>query len=127
MAEKIVRYNGGRDYHYPCMNPNILVKGERYFVQQEIDHGFQTNVILRGIDGEFNKLWFDEVKTYMAFSKVTPSEGHKMQFTVMQEKDGTVTAQNITTSVVKRSTRLMGNTFLVETKNALYVVQCTLI
>lgn len=62
MAKK-VRYNGGTESYYGCSDPTNLVVGKEYEVVLSKDRGWQTDYILKGIDGEFNSVWFDEVSS----------------------------------------------------------------
>lgn len=127
MAELVVLYNGGTVSHYPCSDPLVLKKGKRYQVDDIIDRGYQTNYILRGIDGQFNKEWFDEVKTYLAISMATPHVGKPLECTVIEKKDSIIRMSDVKTSIVNSSSKLTSNTFLAETATAYYIVQCPLI
>ena len=73
MAKK-VSYNGGS--YYSCYDPTNLVVGKEYEVVVLKDRSWQTDYILKGINGEFNSVWFDEVssddKVYMAIAHKVP-------------------------------------------------------
>ena len=78
-----VRYNGGTDSYYGgTQNTSNLVKGQVYNVIRMIVLRSETRLILEGVDGEFNSVWFDEVpsddKTYMAYSDEVPEVGKPM-------------------------------------------------
>ena len=62
MAKK-VRYNGGTQSYYDCSDPTNLVVGKEYEVVLSRDRGWQTDYTLKGVDGEFNSVWFDEVSS----------------------------------------------------------------
>ena len=88
MAKK-VRYNGGTQSYYGCSDPTNLVVGKEYEVVLSRDRGWQTDYTLKGVDGEFNSAWFDEVssddKVYMAIAHEVPVIGeryscYKMEF-----------------------------------------------
>ena len=80
MAKK-VRYNGGTLSYYGCSDPTNLVVGKEYEVVLSKDRGWQTDYTLKGIYGEFNSVWFDEVssddKVYMAIAHEVPVIGEK--------------------------------------------------
>jgi len=63
MAKKIVRYNGGTESYYSCSDPTDLVIGKEYEVISAKDRGWQTDYTLKGVTGEFNSVWFDEIKS----------------------------------------------------------------
>ena len=78
-----VRYNGGTDSYYGgTQNTSNLVKGQVYNVIRMIVLRSETRLILEGVVGEFNSVWFDEVpsddKTYMAYSDEVPEVGKPM-------------------------------------------------
>ena len=60
MAKK-VRYNGGTQSYYGCSDPSKLVVGKEYEVVRSRVRSWQTDYTLKGVDGEFNSVWFDEV------------------------------------------------------------------
>lgn len=80
MAKK-VRYNGGTQSYYGCSDPTNLVVGKEYEVVLSKDRGWQTDYILKGVSGQFNSVWFDEVspddKVYMAIAHKVPVIGEK--------------------------------------------------
>ncbi len=60
---KTVRYNGGKLSFYGCTDPKKLRKGKKYKVIAEDVMDWQTDYTLKGVKGEFNSCWFDEVQT----------------------------------------------------------------
>ena len=60
MARK-VRYNGDTQSFYPCDDPKVLVKGQVYEVVSARDLGWQTYLTLKGVEGEFKSVWFEDV------------------------------------------------------------------
>jgi hypothetical protein len=41
-------------------DPNgILIKGKSYIVENCVQHSWNTEVYLEGIEGEFNSVWFE--------------------------------------------------------------------
>ena len=61
MKNQKVRYNGGNKSYYNCSDPKNLKIGIEYEVTLVRDLGWQTNYSLKGIEGEYNSTWFDEV------------------------------------------------------------------
>ena len=104
-----VRYNGGTDSYYGgSQNTSNLVKGQVYNVIRMIVLRSETRLILEGVDGEFNSVWFDEVpsddKTYMAYSDEVPEVGKPMnciRLDLSNDSDGFV--ECITSPVQKVS------------------------
>jgi len=104
-----VRYNGGTDSYYGgTQNTSNLVKGQVYNVIRMIVLRSETRLILEGVDGEFNSVWFDEVpsddKTNMAYSDEVPEVGKPMNCTrldLSNDSDGFV--ECITSPVQKVS------------------------
>lgn len=62
MGKKIVRYNGGKKYIYPCDKPTELVTGQEYEVTKVIDGQWHKEYRLKGVKGCFNAEWFDDVE-----------------------------------------------------------------
>lgn len=58
---KKVRYNGETLSYYGCSPAANLKVGKVYRVVEEDDLGWQTNYTLKGVDGVYNSVWFDEV------------------------------------------------------------------
>ena len=104
-----VRYNGGTDSYYGgTQNTSNLVKGQVYNVIRMIVLRSETRLILEGVDGEFNSVWFDEIpsddKTYMAYSDEVPKVGKPMnciRLDLSNDSDGFV--ECITSPVQKVS------------------------
>lgn len=62
MVGKKVIYNGGKDSYYGCTEPTALIVGKKYKVVRENVRAWQTDLQLKGVDGEFNSVWFYEAK-----------------------------------------------------------------
>ena len=77
-----VRYNGGTDYYTMCSNPSKLDPRKIYTVSWMDVQDWQTKLVLKGVNGTFDALWFDEVpsndRTYMAFTRKVPSVREQM-------------------------------------------------
>ena len=85
MAKK-VRYNGGKMTYLECSNPKVLTVGKEYEVSQTIVQRFQTNYVLKGVEGYFNSTWFDEVATeiYLAITDEIPRIGERCRLTKIE-------------------------------------------
>lgn len=60
---KIVTYNGKTFTYEDCSSPKDLKIGEEYVVKYSISTDYQTNYKLYGVEGIFNSIWFDDVKS----------------------------------------------------------------
>ena len=58
---KIVRYNGRSISYGGCSNPEKLVTGKEYEVTSVNDSGSLTEYTLKGIEGHYNSVCFDDV------------------------------------------------------------------
>ena len=126
MAKK-VRYNGGTKSYKGYSTPTNLVVGQEYEVVRSRDLGWQTNYTLKGITGEFNSLWFDEVspnndKVYMAVSHEVPAIGKSYSCKKMEVIKGQPNFTGLTTSTVKDVCYLGNNIYKVTTLNSVYIV-----
>lgn len=132
LVGKVVMYNGGTDTNCECSDPNALIFGKRYVVISECDRGFQTNLSLRGIIGEFNSVWFDGVKAkkeeWLAKATLYKSPrryiGGKMNIQKLYENTGRF--ELITTTEIQYVKRIYGNIYLFETENEVYVTKVNL-
>lgn len=130
--KKLVRYNGDTEAYYPCTDPkDLLIKGNIYEVVDVLVFGFHTKYILEGINGEFNSIWFDEVKSdpkvYMAIAYNLPVIGQPYtccKINASGDQKLNVTAQS--TSKVKSFYYLGNNIYEVITQNSKYIVTVSL-
>lgn len=120
---KYVKYNGRRESYYGCSNPGRLIMGQVYKVIKKNDLGYQTNYSLKGVDGEYNSLWFDELPTYLAFGKEFPKVGRILDIVRQEPKNGKMYLAHVHTTSVKEVEQLSANTYLTVTENTLYIVQ----
>ena len=120
---KLVRYNGEKISYTGCDSPTNLVNGKVYEVLQEMDLGFQTNYTLKGVKGEYNSVWFDEIEmpVVMALSSKKP-QLHK-PLTNFLIFDKSTIRQVIQTTPIQNIERVEGNVFKVLTQNTIYIVQ----
>ena len=125
MAKK-VRYNGGTQSYYGCSDPTNLVVGKEYEVVLSRDRGCQTDYTLKGVDGEFNSVWFDEVssddKVYMAIAHEVPVIGERYSCNKMEFINGQPKLIAWSTSTVKGINYIGNNIYQVTTRNSVYIV-----
>ena len=126
-----VRYNGGTDSYYGgTQNTSNLVKGQVYNVIRMIVLRSETRLILEGVDGEFNSVWFDEVpsddKTYMAYFDEVPEVGKPMnciRLDMSNDSDGFV---ECITSPVQKVSKVYDKDdhplYRVTTRNSVYML-----
>lgn len=124
MAKK-VRYNGGTQSYYGCSDPTNLVVGKEYEVVRSRDRGFQTDYTLKGIVGEFNSVWFEEVScdnVYMAIGYEIPVIGERYSCAKIVIIDGETNLISWSTSIVKEINYMGNNIYQVTTRNSVYIV-----
>lgn len=125
MAMK-VRYNGGTESYFNCSNPTDLVIGKEYEVVISKDRGWQTNYILKDIDGEFNSVWFDDIspddKVYIAIAHDVPIICQRYFCYKVEFVNGKPTLIPFTTSTIKEITHMGNNIYKVTTHNSVYIV-----
>lgn len=125
MAKK-VRYNGGKGSYYKCSDPTKLVVGKEYEVVLSRDRGWQTDYTLKGVDGEFNSVWFDEIssveKVYMAIAHEIPVISKSYSCYKMDFINGHLNLSAWSTSPVKEISYMGNNIYQVTTHNSVYIV-----
>ena len=112
---KVVYYGGGAS-KVQCSNPNILKKGSLYEVISKREYTNQTNLILKGIEGEFCSNWFVKPE-YFAVSNVMPERGQGAILTLVGNTD------QIKTSTVEDILKVGNLVYKVFTENSIYFVQ----
>lgn len=70
--ERIVTYNGKTETLFPCGDPSVLSTQKIYEVTSATDLGGQTNYTLKGIRGEFNSAWFEDVPAMRIATAISP-------------------------------------------------------
>lgn len=125
MAKK-VRYNGGTLSYYGCSDPTNLVVGKEYEVVLSKDRGWQTDYTLKGVDGEFNSVWFDEVssddKVYMAIAHEVPMIAKRYSCYKLEFIGGQPKLIAWSTSTVKGINYMGNNIYQITTRNSVYIV-----
>ena len=123
---KKVRYNGSTESYYGCSKPTNLVVGKEYEVVLSRDRGWQTDYTLKGVDGEFNSSWFDEVsssdKVYMAISREVPVIGKSYSCYKIEFINGQPKFIGWSTSIVKEINYMGNSIYKVTTCNSVYIV-----
>ena len=124
---KLVRYNGEKVSYKGCDSPTNLVKGKVYEVQFEEDLGWQTNYKLKGLNGNFNSVWFNEVEipVVMALSNEQPKLKESMKDILCFTKNDKLYIKTQKTTPVQSIEKIEENIFKVFTQNTIYIVQVT--
>ena len=124
---KMVRYNGLSGSYYPCSDPNSLIKGKQYEVVLSRDRGYQTDYTLKGIEGEFNSIWFDDLtddkKIFTAIGHSIPVINERYICHKIEFANGNPRFIATSTSKVKGKKYLGNNIYEVETQNSTYIVK----
>lgn len=120
MEEKKVVYNGGVESYSGCTNPSILEIGKVYVVREVNEGKWQTNYKLKGVNGEFNSVWFcDPIKpSYIAIGRKKPVQGGRTSIYRLCDS-----WNKITTSIILSVESISANIYKVETKNSIYIIQ----
>lgn len=119
---KIVRYNGGTMSYKGCSDPKYLLSGKLYEVFDERIAGWQTDYRLKGVEGWFNSVWFDEVKIYQAITNAVPIVGKTCNCCKLELINGKLEANSCNTSKVKVVQKI-GDMYWVATLNDIYIMQ----
>lgn len=124
-----VRYNGEIQTHYVSQNPSKLVNGKIYNVVRMTPFNQQANLIIEGLDEDFNSAWFDEVNSddniYMAYSDKVPVVGTGMTCTKLDLSGRTDNFVNCITSPVQEVSKEYDEDYTVyrvKTLNSTYMI-----
>lgn len=128
---KIVRYNGGTESCYSCTKPDMLVVGRKYEVIYIKKSSWHTEYTLKGVKGEFNSVWFDEVEeesdsfpqTFLAVSNSIPVEGESYECSRLEKVGCIWHLQAVATSTVQLVEQIADNTYRVTTRNSVYITE----
>jgi hypothetical protein len=118
------RYNGDTYHYKPCDDPKALKKGKRYKVVGFVKGEYQTNLILKGVKGEFNSLWFDNWEipegkpVYQCSTSRIPKVGEQL---VAFDQTRGIDVLSSTVKNVKK--QWLSRTWRVETRNTIYMVR----
>jgi len=123
---KIVRYNGGTQSYYPCTLPEELEFGRLYEVTNIRMADCHTEYTLKGEEGEFNSVWFQEIPSptyYQAVSRGIPVVGESY-FCLRTIKKGTEWInESVATSTVTEVQQISATKYVVATLNSVYIVE----
>ena len=124
--KKIVRYNGGTMSYKGCSEPTELVVGKEYAVIATNDRGWQTDYTLKGVEGHFNSVWFEDVPSvginFMALARTVPIVGKSCECFKIEYLKGQINLISISTSTVKEVLDMGNNIYRVTTRNSTYFV-----
>ena len=126
--KKFVRYNGGTQSYYSCSDPKNLVIGKEYEVTSINVRNWQTNYTLKGIKGNFNSVWFDDIlsekETVMAFSSTVPKIGEKIAYQfVYPNQNETFFLINENTEKIEKVKNIINNIYLANDRKKIYIFQ----
>ena len=126
--KKFVRYNGGTQSYYSCSDPKNLVIGKEYEVTSINVRNWQTNYTLKGINGNFNSVWFDDIlsekETVMAFSSTVPKIGEKIAYQfVYPNQNDTFFLINENTEKIEKVKHIINNIYLANDSKKIYIFQ----
>lgn len=122
MAKRVI-YNGGTESYGSCSDPSVLTVGKEYEIVSVKVYNWHTDYKLKGIDGTFNSVWFNEVtneKVYIAIAKSLPKIGEKFDCYKLDVKQREYTSWS--TSPVRGIELLGNNIYKVKTCNSIYLV-----
>lgn len=120
MTHKKVKYTGGKISTRSSFESRLLEFGKTY----EVIDTVQTNYILKGVEGKFDSLCFEDegLPTYLAVSGRVPIEGKSLKnFIRLQTPRGwkRCTSDSIITEV----RWIGGDVYEVHTSDTIYIVQ----
>ena len=126
--KKFVRYNGGTQSYYSCSDPKNLVIGKEYEVTSINVRNWQTNYTLKGIKGNFNSVWFDDIlsekETVMAFSSKVKKIGEKIAYQfVYPNQNETFFLINENTEKIEKVKHIINNIYLANDSKKIYIFQ----
>ncbi len=126
--KKFVRYNGGTQSYYSCSDPKNLVIGKEYEVTSINVRNWQTDYTLKGINGNFNSVWFDDIlsekETVMAFSSAVPKIGEKIAYQfVHPNQNETFFLINENTEKIEKVKHIINNIYLANDSKKIYIFQ----
>lgn len=126
--KKFVRYNGDTQSYYSCSDPKNLVIGKEYEVTSINVRNWQTDYTLKGINGNFNSVWFDDIlserETVMAFSSTVPKIGEKIAYQfVYPNQNETFFLINENTEKIEKVKHIINNIYLANDCKKIYIFQ----
>ena len=123
MATKLVKYNGGVATYAQCSSPKLLKKGEFYEVLSVDVGDSQTNYKLKDVLGEFNSVWFDDVKVALVKATKPPRLDERFLCYQLVPDDNKYSRVTLLTSLVRKIEQLSSKMYKIYTLNTCYIVQ----
>ena len=123
MATKLVKYNGGVATYTRCSSPKLLQKGEFYEVISMEVLDSQTNYKLKGVDGDFNSVWFDDVKFALVKATKAPKLNERFLCYQLVPYENKFSRVTVLTSLVRKIEQLSTKMYKIYTLNTCYIVQ----
>lgn len=125
MARKFVRYNGGTKSYNWCSEPTELVLGKKYEVIKESVGAWQTNYVLKDVNGYFNSCWFDDVpSTFVAVADSVPVVGERLRCSKVEFVNDSTVFIPLKSSIVTEVMDMGSKVYGVSTgSGSLYIVQ----
>ena len=135
-VKELLLSKASEDFDWSEISPTIIVKTRESSIKllelkQELeifsrDCGWQTDYILKDVDGEFNSVWFDEVssddKVYMAIAHEVPVIGERYFCYKIEFINGQPNFIDWYTSTVEGINYMGNNICQVTTRNSVYIV-----
>ena len=122
MATKLVKYNGETATYKYCSSPKLLKKGEFYEVVSEEVCDCQTNYSLKGINGCFNSVWFNDVKVAFVIATKPPKLDERFLCYEMLPVDNKYSRTTVLTSRVRKIEQISNKGYKIYTLNSCYIV-----
>ncbi len=122
MATRLVKYNGNTATYQSCSSPALLEEGEFYEVVSMDVGECQTNYRLKGIDGYFNSVWFDDVKVGFVIATKMPKIGERFLCYEYTPNANKYFRTTVLTSRVRKIEQLTNKGYKIYTLNSCYIV-----
>lgn len=122
MATKLVKYNGSTATYGYCSSPALLEEGEFYEVVSKDVGECQTNYTLKGVDGYFNSVWFDDVKIGLVIATKAPKIGERFLCYEYAPNANKYFRVTVLTSRVRKVEQLTNKGYKIYTLNSCYIV-----
>ncbi len=122
MATRLVKYNGGTATYQTCSSPTFLKEGEFYEVVSKDVGECQTNYTLKGVDGYFNSVWFDDVKVGLVIATKPPKVGERFLCYEQLPDGNKYSRTTVLTSRVRSVEQINNKGYKIYTLNSCYIV-----
>ena len=122
MATKLVKYNGRTATYQSCSSPALLIEGEFYEVVSKETLDSQTNYTLKGVDGYFNSVWFDDVKVGFVIATKAPKLDERFLCYQLLPDGNKYSRVTVLTSRVRKIEPIGNKAYKIYTLNSCYIV-----